>query len=525
MLETQVEVVLAFGKGRGVERAWRFGAGADELRQRLVGDEFERWRREVARIADVHGGAGGRLPHQAGARAKLAFATERAVVIVTQPGVERERRRKLPFVLHIAAEGRAVLATVVDDLDRLAGLRAIGIEREYRGVGAAERAVVLDKEPAAQRMRIARLVRGIELEPEREIAFERGLRLPVEQQFAQHIGTVAQRGIASEAGDLQRQRSRRVEQRHLPEASSFDLRLVKAVRQEITGPAHDITRTDCCCRKPARIGDLEPLVRITAKHADTVRIVEDAIDEREALELVGGVVQRRTRPVDAFDAQVVVAIIARHEVAGRARRAAIFEGRFDRALAAAIDRSGAAVGQARLGGDVDHPGGAQPVLRGQRAGQQRELFDQPRRQRLPEARQPLGQDGAVDAVLQVAVIAAHVQLARAVLHHAWQLQHDLVETLVSSAGQRGDRLVVERVAVCAQAGLNRIARGVEPVRGDHDRRSGIGARVWCGIGSRFGHSVACRRSSWRAGACLRCAQRHGHATGAQQGAGRHRRPR
>lgn len=58
----------------------------------------------------------------------------------------------------------------------------------------------------------------------------------------------------------------------------------------------------------------------------------------------------------------------------------------------------------------------------------------------------VGQDRAIDAILQVVVIVTHMELARPVLNHAGRLQDDLVELLVIAAGQGLDRGTGDRVA-------------------------------------------------------------------------------
>jgi hypothetical protein len=120
------------------------------------------------------------------------------------------------------------------------------------------------------------------------------------------------------------------------------------------------------------------------------------------------------------------------------------------------------------------------------------MIDQARAERLAEHREALGQDGAVDAILQAVMVVAHVELAEAVLHHAGQAQHDLVELLVVAAGQRLDDRVGDAVAGRAERRLDRGPRLVEPLGGDDDL-------VGVGRGRRSGRARRHRR---------RCRHRH-----------------
>ena len=119
-------------------------------------------------------------------------------------------------------------------------------------------------------------------------------------------------------------------------------------------------------------------------------------------------------------------------------------------MAAAIHRCRAAIVEPGLGGDVDYTGGTQTVLRWQRTGQEVEAVNQPRRQRLAKYRQPFRQDDTVDAILEIVVVVADVELAKAVLHYTRQLQDNLIELLVVATGKRLDRRVGNCVACRAE---------------------------------------------------------------------------
>jgi hypothetical protein len=82
------------------------------------------------------------------------------------------------------------------------------------------------------------------------------------------------------------------------------------------------------------------------------------------------------------------------------------------------------------------------------------MVDQARAERLAEHRKAFGQDRAVDAILQVGVIVADVELAKAVLHHAGQLQHDLAELLVVATRQSLDLRIGHAIGIGTQAFLD-----------------------------------------------------------------------
>src|SRR5581483_9218567 len=87
-----------------------------------------------------------------------------------------------------------------------------------------------------------------------------------------------------------------------------------------------------------------------------------------------------------------------YEILRRAEAPAIVEARCQRLEAAAIDADLAALRErvATLGLDVDNTGGAQAILCRQRAGDQRQVADEIRREHMAEAGNAVGQRDAVD---------------------------------------------------------------------------------------------------------------------------------
>ena len=153
-----------------------------------------------------------------------------------------------------------------------------------------------------------------------------------------------------------------------------------------------------------------------------------------------------------FDSQVAAEIASGYEVLGLSDRAAIFETRRDRAVAAAIDADAAGVVEGvRLGLDVQHASRAQAVLRRQRAGQQCQAADDAGVEDLPEGADAVGQHDAVDAILKIGVLVAHMQFAACgrILRDAGHLQQHLVQRRIVALRQRLDGLVADLIRVGA----------------------------------------------------------------------------
>ena len=131
---------------------------------------------------------------------------------------------------------------------------------------------------------------------------------------------------------------------------------------------------------------------------------------------------------------------------------------------------GAGVGRTRLDADVDDARGAQAVLRRQGAGEQRKRVGEPGRQDLAEQGQPFRQLNAVEPVLQAAVVAAHMDLAEAVLHHAGRAQQHLVQRRVLALRGVLDGGAAEVVLGGAEARQDRAALLVHLGRRDGDAR-------------------------------------------------------
>ena len=193
--------------------------------------------------------------------------------------------------------------------------------------------------------------------------------------------------------------------------------------------------------------------------------------------LVGVVVDRGVRRRRILDARAAVQELAGREIVDRPGAAAIGECRLQE-IARARRHGGVGAGIAGAGFqlDVDHAGLAEAVLGGQRAGDQRHLAGILGGQRIGEQRQPFGQLHAVQPVLQVAVVAAHVELAETVLRHARRAHQHLVDRRLLALRHGVDGARREIVARRAEAGLDRAARLVQAGRGHGDAGQRAGGR-------------------------------------------------
>ena len=203
-----------------------------------------------------------------------------------------------------------------------------------------------------------------------------------------------------------------------------------------------------------------------------------------------------------LDADVVADILADREIVEVAGAAAIFQRRLHPVVGSDHRRDLAAgIGRAGLHRDVDHTGGAQAVLGGQGAGDQRELVGKARRHDVAEQGQPLGKLHAVEPVLQAAMVAADMDLAEAVLHDAGRPQQHLVERGVLAERRVADRRLAEIVAGRAEARLDLAALAVEPLA-DHLDREPVGWNLRGRLGrGRLRHRRSERRETCCEGQC------------------------
>ena len=260
-----------------------------------------------------------------------------------------------------------------------------------------------------------------------------------------------------------------------------------------------------------QVGNLERVVGGAEDQRQAIAGVEDVLEIAEAVILRRVIVNRIGAAVWRLDAQIVTQHVAGNEVVQIAGVAAVVEARLEGAMAAAVDRDRATrIEQPALGGHVDDAGGAQAILRRQCAGDQLQRGDQPRAERLPEHADTLGQDDAIQAVLQVVVIAAHVKLAEGVLGHIGRLHDHLVEQRVVRAGGCGDGGIIDGVGRGAGLGLDAGALLVELLRGDHYGRQHdvLGAGGGIVVGAAVGTAVGGMQQRREQQAVQRRGRRH-----------------
>jgi len=173
---------------------------------------------------------------------------------------------------------------------------------------------------------------------------------------------------------------------------------------------------------------------------------------------------------------VLTGDVGREVAAGLAQ----LEARVEGVLGAAVEIDVAAF-EAVLGDDVDDAGGAQAVLRRQCPGVEGDALGQARIEHLAEAAGAVGQDDAVDAVLDIVVIAADVQLALLVVGHARRLQQHMIEGRMVAFRQLLDGFFVEGVLAAAGGGRQLVARPLEAPGGDGDGLQLLAAQGQLGV--------------------------------------------
>ena len=189
--------------------------------------------------------------------------------------------------------------------------------------------------------------------------------------------------------------------------------------------------------------------------------------------------------------------VAGKVVAERSFGASILKARFDRVVASSVEANGAAgFIRATFRLELDDTRGSVTVLGGKRSRDEAHLVDESRVDDLPEACDALRQEHAVEAILQVRVVAPHVQLSKGILGNARRLEEHLIELgafplglcfdgivcdLIDAASSARRDLVASHVKLLADdAHVKRLARGeYEISRGfrtlmdSHDHRGGF----------------------------------------------------
>ncbi len=109
---------------------------------------------------------------------------------------------------------------------------------------------------------------------------------------------------------------------------------------------------------------------------------------------------------------------------------------------------------------------------------------------LAKARYTLGQDDAVDAVLQIGMIATHMQLAVRILRHAGGLQQHIADIAEIPLWQIFNRLRTEHIGAAARHGAQIIA-GLRKRMNDNMGDAVLRCIRWRVIGKRCGSDTEC----------------------------------
>ena len=222
---------------------------------------------------------------------------------------------------------------------------------------------------------------------------------------------------------------------------------------------------------------------------------------------------RRRTAGGILDAKFIVVVAAVNEVVELPLRSAVLETGAEGVVTAAVHANFAArLEDAALGLNIHDARRAEAVLRGQRAGDKLHALDKARVQFQPKPGNAFGQQDVVDAILQIGVLAADVQIAilRRILRHARRAQDQLIERRVGSLWFRGDLGFADRVSRRAEVGQNLAARLVEMAH-DRDRVQ------FCHVGGGWGGSRGIISLTQRRRIAGQRSERNAHATDGRTG--------
>ena len=151
------------------------------------------------------------------------------------------------------------------------------------------------------------------------------------------------------------------------------------------------------------------------------------------------------------------------------REASVFETRHDGIEAADFERSFApGKGSPAFGMNVDHASGAETELCGERTRDERDAVYYPRWEFLAEPGDAFRQQDIIDAVLQIGVLPAHVELAEGILRDTRKTQNGLVKWSVFALRLLAQAIRPDGVASGSEAGHDLLARNVECLTGHDD---------------------------------------------------------
>src|SRR5450830_1224684 len=196
------------------------------------------------------------------------------------------------------------------------------------------------------------------------------------------------------------------------------------------------------------VWNLEAAV-VGAEHgAQAGIVIEEIRQAAERFVLARLVMQGAARRLRVFHADRVAQVAAGQVIVELAYAAKEFSTRLDVVVAADQDANAAAWGHATfLGFNVDDTGGAQAELGRQGARDEIRVGDQTRIDRLAETGNAFWQLYAIDAVLHVCMVIAHMQRTGTlgVLRYAWQAQQYFIERRVVALAQHIHHMAIDAV--------------------------------------------------------------------------------
>src|ERR1019366_5311749 len=229
----------------------------------------------------------------------------------------------------------------------------------------------------------------------------------IEDKIADRIRDEVQRAVTGKGGELKVEPIDGFLQRQYAERILLGLVLIEQRRVEIadakSGEPRRLTRI---------VRNLETVCGVAEDRAHARLRIEHRRGVAEKVALVSAVVDRIVAVGRIFDAEIAGEPATADEIFGVAATAAVVEARRQGAKTAAVNTDAAARLQRipALGLDVDDTGGAQAELRRQRPGDERERADEAGGKHMAEAGNAIGQDDAIDPVLHVSVLIAHVDV-------------------------------------------------------------------------------------------------------------------
>src|SRR5665213_91521 len=257
-------------------------------------------------------------------------------------------------------------------------------------------------------MRVAELIGAVALQAVCEATAVDVRSDAVEYKVADRVRDEVKCAVAGEGRQLKIETVYRFLQRNYRKGILFRLFLAEHRRIEIADTKSGEPR-----HLPRIVRDLISVCGIAEDRGDACLCIEHRRGVTEEVTLISPIVDRVVAIGRVFNAEIAGEAAPADKIFRRPHPTAIFEGRRQRAEAAAIDADATALFEciAALGLDIDDAGGAKSELRRQRTGNQCETAGKSGIQNMAEARNTIGQCDAIDAVLHVGMLVAHMDFA------------------------------------------------------------------------------------------------------------------